>query len=463
MSKHVAFRRLQLTRCRINTASDAVAAVHHITGYFPSAGNVFVVPLRDHHPLGIMIIPPDRARQFPSEFSQLISEGKTDSAAVIGIGSPEQLAASVRWHADQITDRGIPVDHAVCATGDRLWKVNHRQRQEQAPSGTGYTDAIPYTRTETELDKCAHGLGSRPFSGIDEIARFLEPATGETAKQIQTAAAAASQIIDLLIASGQWLDGLGVAVLGELITHLRESRAAGRPLGVDQVAALCAMSEDPCTLDLSMALSRHTDIDPVLGMWSDFTRLAPPQRRSDAAALLAYAALAANDPTLAGLALDIAENSEPQSILIDQVKELLHAGQTPDCSADSFSNALAGLLQPAMTRFSLQDVLVLAEATLACSTFRELDGLLDPSPHLVLRRGLLISNGDDAEPPFVNPLETRDPNGRIPTVTMPLQVTDEFVAMLRGARMRGHRQLEVRLRGAHGVTIQPVTAAASQN
>lgn len=465
-----AFRRMYLTQCQIITAADAVAAIHHLTGYFPVSGTVYVAPLRDRRPaVGLLIMHHGRVRRFATDFTELIHGANVDGAVVIGIGPPEQLADVVHWYADQITGLGVPVHHALCATDERLWEVTYEghaggELDDTAPAGTSYADALPYELSETGLDECARRLGSRPFSGIDELARVLEPVTGETARQVQVAEGAARQIVDMLSHSQQWHEKLSVVVLGKLLIQLRDTRAAGRPLTVEQVALLCAMCDERPSIELAMALSRHTDLDPVLGMWSDFTRLAPPQYRSHAAALLAYAALAANDLPLAELALGIAENGDPQSPVIVVVRGLLDAGETPELSADSVADAVDDLLEPAVARFSLRDVLTLAEATLACSALEDLDGLLEPStPYLIWTHGHLTSNGDGIEPRLLTPVETRDPRGRIPAMTVPIPVTDEVVTMLRDASEKGARQLEFRFSGQRVVAIDPIVAAASQN
>lgn len=413
-------------RCEIHTEGDAISAVQHLIGYLPDPGYVVVIGTVARHPALSATIPLDDLVPLVTQLRADLPSRPVDSVEIIGFGVPATIANAVQHCAGQLAAAEIPIAHALCCAGGRYWTIDD--------IGPGEPEVL--TLAGTAFDRCARELGSLPAEDTDDLRRRLAPEAGTTAQAVARGVAAAESMLLRRRARG-WPHRAAVDFFYQSLADCAGARAAGRPLTPEQAAIVCVTLDDVRMRQLAISLSLQDDTGTAIGMWSDLTRLAPPEHRSLAATLLALAALTANDQGRVDAALAIAQSGEIDGRLLPSVASLAADGLgTTPMPPGGLSEVMDALYKASFARFEVQQVLDLAQAAVGPRTGHG---------KLVWQGSTVTRTGIPAAVQVAHAQEAHDPVDRFeaPESGVSIAIDDELLSLLRRSVDARARELQL--------------------
>lgn len=311
---------------RLRDPGDLIAAVPHLLGFHPS-DSVVVLVVRDHDVTMTL-----RADLPPAGVPHRLADrliaplagcrGADAVLVVIGGGSsdpPEDLPhdAVVDELDDALHAADVPLLLAVwtraTAKGER-WFDYH-------DVGTSGTVPDP---SSTAFAAASAAEGHVTYASRAAMGDVLTPdPPGALSRR--------STLLNRLSADHPPPDDETVPRRDRELIHAEVLRAATRkrPLTDEEVADLAHALSNPLTRDASLAycVGEHAGSAEVL--WTELTRASPAPERAEPATLLAFSAYIRGNGTLALLALDRAEEANPDHRLTELLRAALHGGLPP--------------------------------------------------------------------------------------------------------------------------------------
>lgn len=123
------------------------------------------------------------------------------------------------------------------------------------------------------------------------------------------------------------------AALALVLGHIAE-RATSGPLTDEHIAAIGVVLENHAVRDALLGLAVTADADAADLVWIDLARALPGPVRAEPAALLAFGAYARGDGPLAGIALTVALEADPEHRLAGLLDRALRGGVRPESIVD---------------------------------------------------------------------------------------------------------------------------------
>lgn len=312
---------------RLRDPGDLIAAVPHLLGFHPS-DSVVVLVVRDHDvamTLRVDLPPPGVPHRVPERLTAPLVGCGGDDAVVVVVGGgssdpPEDLphATLVDELDDALHEVDVPLLLAVwtraTAKGER-WFDYH-------DVGTSGTVPDP---SSTAFAAASAADGHVTYASREAMGDVLTP-------DPPAALSRRSILLNRLAADQPPPDDLTVPPRDRELIHAEVVRAATRKrlLTDEEVADLAHALSNPLTRDAALAYCVGEHAESAETLWTELTRASPAPERAEPATLLAFSAYVRGNGTLAILALDRAEEANPNHRLTELLRAALNTGLAPD-------------------------------------------------------------------------------------------------------------------------------------
>jgi len=328
-----------ITRVRLSSPADILAAVPHLLGFHPARSLVVIGAggPRDRVRLGFrydLPDPPDAAvtREMAGHAVTVLAERRVTTVIAVGYGQGRLVTPLIDVFAEAARQGGLAVRELLRVEDGRYWSYLCRDVSCCPAEGVPFdTGSHPVTAVMS-----AAGLGAYPDRAALE--RTIAPLTGERARArdqaTQRACARAAALVETASRQGGG-SPLRLAI-GEGRRAVRAAIARYRDGGTitdDDLAAwlVISLAHLPVRDDAWARMEpRHRDAH--LRLWTDLVRAAADAWVPAPAALLAFTAWQCGDGALAGVAIDRALASDPEYSMALLLREILEAGVPPSAA-----------------------------------------------------------------------------------------------------------------------------------
>lgn len=219
------------------------------------------------------------------------------------------LVAALRTSLAEV---GTDVTHAWCATS-----IAAGARWGDYETGEGGTLPDPGASAVA----AAHAVAGRvTHADRSALATIFAPRT-----------VALPDLIEALVMSGT-----GPAVDADQFATVRRAvadHAAGRTLDPADLTRLAVALGNPTVRDACFGLTSGEHSDSAAALWVHLTQVLPSPHRAHAAVLAAYRFYLRGEGTIAGAALDIAREEDPDNLMAALLDTALRAGLAPGAVA----------------------------------------------------------------------------------------------------------------------------------
>lgn len=307
-----------------DSMSDLVTLVPYLLGFRPSdsvvalgitGGAAGFVARADLPPPGALALP------IAEQVAQVVARQDVDGALICGYGPPARADPAVAALIAALTLRLVPVYDALRVEDHRYWSYLCGDARCCPPHGRLWDPAGP-----AALAAIAAGRVALPDRAALEAC--LAPVTGEVRAAADEAREAARGWLVSLVRQGKaGYEALHAEAVRLVSAALTEGRAA--PLSDELLARLAVALSFGVVRDAVWQEFHAADPDDQVRLWTEVVRRADARTTSGAATLLAYAAWARGDGTLAGIAVRRALAVEPGDPLAHDIAAALAAGLPP--------------------------------------------------------------------------------------------------------------------------------------
>ena len=327
-----------MTRVRLSSPADVLAAVPHLLGFHPAKSLVVIGAggPRGRIRLGFrydLPDPPDAgaARRIADHAVAVLAERRATTVIAVGYGQGRLVTPVMDTFAAAARRRRLTPRELLRVEDGRYWSYLCRDVNCCPAEGVAF-DAGSHPVTAV---MSAAGLAAYPDRAALE--RTLAPLTGERAtardQATQRACARAAALVDeAALRAGNPLR----LVISEGRRAVRAAIARYRDGGTitdDDLAAwlVISLAHLPVRDDAWARMEpRHRDAH--LRLWTDLVRAADDAWVPGPAALLAFTAWQCGDGALAGIAIDRALASDPEYSMALLLREVLEAGVPPSAA-----------------------------------------------------------------------------------------------------------------------------------
>jgi len=328
-----------ITRVRLSSPADILAAVPHLLGFHPDRSLVVIGAggPRDRVRLGFrydLPDPPDAAltREMAGHAVTVLAERRVTTVIAVGYGPGRLVTPLIDVFAEAARQGDLGVRELLRVEDGRYWSYLCRDVNCCPAEGVPFdTGSHPVTAVMS-----AAGLGAYPDRAALE--RTIAPLTGERARArdqaAQRACARAAALVETASRPGggsplRLAIGEGRRAVRAAITRYRD----GGTITDDDLAAwlVISLAHLPVRDDAWARMEpRHRDAH--LRLWTDLVRAAADAWVPAPAALLAFTAWQCGDGALAGVAIDRALASDPEYSMALLLREILEAGVPPSAA-----------------------------------------------------------------------------------------------------------------------------------
>ncbi|REE95530.1 DUF4192 domain-containing protein [Thermomonospora umbrina] len=316
----------------IRSPQDAIAAAPYIFGFHP-AQSLVVLGFGGPSNLCAMRLDLPRPgsaagrRDTTERLSALLTRNGCRQALLLGYGSPEQVTPLIDGARRVLAALGITVKDALRVHEGRWWSYLCTDPACCSPEG------VPYDISSTVVAAEATLAGHVVYADRSELKDSIAPLDGPARRSMQEATRRAQARLLSWAATDPAPAEIQSHMLQEavpLITDLttRASHGADPPTD-DEIAWLSLLLTNLRIRDEAWVRIDPDDPKPSVAFWRDVLRRVEAPYTPAPACLLAYAAYAAGDGSLANLALDRAAEADPTYTLTLLLREVLHAGIPP--------------------------------------------------------------------------------------------------------------------------------------
>ncbi|QQQ77945.1 DUF4192 domain-containing protein [Saccharothrix sp. 6-C] len=315
-----------LPSTRLRDPGDLIAAVPHLLGFHPSDSVVVLVVSDDDVAMTLRVdLPPAGVpHRVTDRLTAPLARCRGDDAVVVVIGGgssdpPEDLPhdALVDELEDALHEADVPLLLAVwtraTAKGER-WFDYH---------DVGTSGVVP-DPSSTALAAASAAEGHVTYGSREAMSAVLVPDPPDALSRRST-------LLNRLAADDPAPDDETVPRRDRDLIHAEVLRAATRkrPLTDEEVADLAHALSNPLTRDSALAYCVGEHASGAEALWTELTRASPVPERAEPATLLAFSAYVRGNGTLALLALDRAEEANPNHRLTELLRAALAGGLPP--------------------------------------------------------------------------------------------------------------------------------------
>ncbi|GIE91629.1 DUF4192 domain-containing protein [Actinoplanes regularis] len=307
----------------LKDSTNVVAVVPYLLGYHPH-DQLIILALKDSQVLFAAAAPLPYSSDPVSDATEVatrITAHGPDRVVLIGYGPGEAVATAVDQTIGAFTALDVAVSASFRVYDDWLWHL----RCDDPECELG----IPFDVSTTAVAAQATLLGYVAAEDVHTYATRLAPVTGDERKGMQTALAAAHRHLDDLAAgsSEEQIRTTFHDLVERLLREARTTYEQHRGLADSTTALLLALLSGPHAPGAVMKHVHGEDLD--VRIWTDLTRRADPVHAAAPATLLALAALQRGNGHLARLAIERAQEAEPEDTLIQRLAEVISRGIAP--------------------------------------------------------------------------------------------------------------------------------------
>ncbi|NUT51690.1 MAG: DUF4192 domain-containing protein [Saccharothrix sp.] len=323
---------------RLRDPGDLIAAVPHLLGFHPF-DSVVVLVVRDHDialTLRADLPPPGAPNTVADRLAAPLSRYRGADAMVVVIGGgsgdpPEHLPH------DAVVDEldgalGVVGVHLMLAVWARATAKGERWFDYHDVGATG---TVP-DPSATAFAAASAAEGYVTHTSREAMAELLAPDPPEALSR-------RAALVNRRAADHPPEAEDTVPPRHRDLIHAEVLRATTRkrPLTDEEVADLAHALSNPLTRDASLAYCTGDHAQGAEILWTELTRACPAPERAEPATLLAFSAYIKGQGTLAGLALDRAEEANPAHRLTGLLRSALDAGLPPTQIRDLAEQAAA--------------------------------------------------------------------------------------------------------------------------
>jgi hypothetical protein len=245
-----------------------------------------------------------------------------DQVLLVGYGDQDTVAASTEHTIDAFNLFGVAVPAALRVHRNRLWHL--RCTEPQCRAG-----GFPFDPSTTAAAAQATFLGLTAAEDISVVTARLDPTTGDERKSMITALAAAHQHLDhLATGTDEQIRTRFTDLCERLVGQARATYRQERHLTDSVAALLLALLRATPLRDETIKHVHGDDLD--IRIWTDLTRRADTAHTAAPAVLLALAALQHGNGLLARLAVERAQEADPNASLTQTIADAIDCGIAPD-------------------------------------------------------------------------------------------------------------------------------------
>jgi hypothetical protein len=332
----------QPPRLSLRSPDDVIAIVPYLIGFDPEESLVAIgLTGKTVGFTGRVDLPTDTAElpdyRYVVEHLAAATARNATACILVAYGPATIVTAVMDLARQAMTASGLPVLEALRVTDDRYFSYvcddpTCCPAEGKPVAGQG---------TRVQVAAVFAGMTTRPNRA--DLAASIAPHTGPRRQQMNHAAQKAAQQLSDELGSIDSSSGTeqthalvrrrGIAAVGRAFAQHR----AGQALSDDDAATLLILLHNLTVRDHAMLRTEATDA----ALWTDLTRRASDDLAASAATLLAYAAWLRGDGALANIALDRADNADPEYTMAHLLRHALHAGVHPSLFHDWLVQAAA--------------------------------------------------------------------------------------------------------------------------
>ncbi|MEQ4720914.1 DUF4192 domain-containing protein [Nonomuraea sp. B19D2] len=305
---------------RLSHPVDYLAIVPYLLGYHPALSLV-ILAFHDQALVNAMRhdLPdnPDEAHDLIATSLNVLAHHRTDEAAIIGYGSPDQIIPLLDDLQGALASTGIQIRQVLRCADGRYWSYP----EDGTEGGT------PYDLTTSAAAASAVMAGLSAWPDRDAFAATLAPVGGLDRQAVQQATRAARKRAARLLRTATpryWYDE-GLHQVHEAFAR----SAADQPITPEQVAWLGVLLTSKAVRDIAMTRLGTNTASAHIKLWGEITRRAEPGYVAAPATLLAFAAYSSGVGTLARIALDRALSDDPRYSMAALLEHALDHGMPP--------------------------------------------------------------------------------------------------------------------------------------
>lgn len=320
------------TRVTLSQPEDLLAALPSMLGYRPAESLVLVAFAPETKRLGKCIrvdLPPADVQ--PALLRQLGAAMALDPlpaamAVVVGGGTPE--AGDRAPLTDLIDELRRELARHDIALLEAYWVAE----MSAGAQWRSYTNRSRHGKLPdpacSELAAELTAMGHVTFGSRAELEQLFQPDADLIVEQREDLIEEKfDELTDGMI---EWSTERGAAAVGGA---LRAARTGLLALSDEQIAELALALKDPVIRDACMATAVPPE-SPLAAsgalLWQSLTRALPPPERAEAACLAGYAAYQQGDGALAGIALRVALEADPDHVIAGLLHQALNHGLHPE-------------------------------------------------------------------------------------------------------------------------------------
>ncbi|MEV4252129.1 DUF4192 domain-containing protein [Spirillospora sp. NPDC049652] len=315
----------ETTRLVIRTPDDAIAAVPFLLGFHPVDSLVVLGFDGPENTCAVRVdLPPDPSRvpAMADQIATVVARNHFRSALIVGYGpsAPVTAAASAVWEA--LASAGVRIAEAMRVSGGRWWSLTCLD-QCCPPEGR------PFDTSTTELAANAAYAGHAALPDRDDLCRSVAPPTGKTQAAVRRATLQAEARVHRWATEEPTSEALTARKCKEAIDLLHALRASESPPTTADAAMLTVLMTDLRVRDEVWVRLTQDDPPRDLALWRAILSRTDPRHAAAPASLLAFLAYTTGDGGLANVALDRAEEADPDYSMAALIRAIIALGVPP--------------------------------------------------------------------------------------------------------------------------------------
>ncbi|MBB2940511.1 hypothetical protein FB565_000215 [Actinoplanes lutulentus] len=310
-------------RINLKKPADVAAVVPYLLGFHPH-DQLAILALHSGRILFAAATPVPFSADAADDAASIairIAAHDPDRVILIGYGPDEPIATAVNHTQEAFNALGVAVLATLRVHDSRIWHLG-------CDAPVCQTDGVPFDSSTTAVAAHATFLGLAPADNIDTFAARLAPITGPDREAMRKALIAAHQhLADIATGTEEEIEARFQGLAEDLIDETLTTYQQDHHFPDDRAALLLALLTDPQTSDVAIPTVEGDELD--VRIWTDLTRRADDPHVAAPATLLALAAMQNGNGLLARLAIERAQEVDPDDPLIQAMAHAIARGVDP--------------------------------------------------------------------------------------------------------------------------------------